>query len=152
MALVWQLQLKPHQKLVLLALADHANDEGYAWPGQASLARKVGVAERTLRDTIGQLCELGHLAIERPDMAGTNLYRVLPHTTGGTPPPHRRRAASTTGGGLPVNHKGTIKNQAAQLPFTYNYARNDPASCPHLAVDTEGWCAACSTQLEKGRQ
>jgi hypothetical protein len=25
--------------------------------------------------------------------------------------------------------------------------RNDPATCPHLAVDDRGWCAGCSTQV-----
>jgi hypothetical protein len=27
--------------------------------------------------------------------------------------------------------------------------RNDPQTCPHLALDDEGWCSACSTQVRE---
>ena len=39
----WQQLLKPVPKLVLMALADAADDEGVCWPSVATLASKVGV-------------------------------------------------------------------------------------------------------------
>jgi hypothetical protein len=40
------------EKLVLLALADCANDEGRCWPSASTLARKTGEGERTVRRAV----------------------------------------------------------------------------------------------------
>jgi hypothetical protein len=49
MSAVWAMDLPAKDKLVLLALADCANDEGIAWPSIATLARKCGCDERTIQ-------------------------------------------------------------------------------------------------------
>ncbi len=41
---VWQQRLKPGPKLVLLALADYANDQGQCYPSLKQLQRKSGFA------------------------------------------------------------------------------------------------------------
>jgi hypothetical protein len=41
MTLVWELELPDSEKLVLLALADCANDEGHCWPGMNALNEEV---------------------------------------------------------------------------------------------------------------
>lgn len=61
MTLVWQIELPDSEKIVLLALADAANDEGYCWPGMKSLARKCSKGERTVQGCIQSLEAKGHL-------------------------------------------------------------------------------------------
>ena len=45
----WGLQLEPCPKLVILALADIADDKGEAWPSVRHLARKTCVSARTIQ-------------------------------------------------------------------------------------------------------
>ena len=61
----WGIELPPALKLVLLKLADRANDDGECWPGNASIAKACCIGERTLIRYIAQLEELGLLAIKR---------------------------------------------------------------------------------------
>jgi hypothetical protein len=52
--------------LLLLALADRANDEGDdIWPSQKTLARKCRISVRTVHRLLGELEELGEVKIER---------------------------------------------------------------------------------------
>jgi len=39
----WRQRLTATQKLVLLALADHADHEGICWPGMVGVAKKQGL-------------------------------------------------------------------------------------------------------------
>ena len=69
------------ERLVLLALAEYANDEGYCWPSMASTARKGGVTRRSVIRVIKRLEEKGCLQVKRRWdherlMPDTNLYRV----------------------------------------------------------------------------
>lgn len=62
MSQVWGLTLgNSAKKLVLLALADNANDEGECYPSLATIARKTDLDERTVRRAIRVLQEEGHL-------------------------------------------------------------------------------------------
>lgn len=46
----WEQQTaKPTAKLVLLKLADNANDDGLSWPGKAYLARHTGLSETSVK-------------------------------------------------------------------------------------------------------
>lgn len=63
MAAVWELpHLTATQKIVLLSLADQANDDGYCWPSAATTARRTGLNERSTRRTIGELEAAGVLS------------------------------------------------------------------------------------------
>lgn len=77
MSLVWQLELPDSQKIVLLALADSANDEGHCWPSMASLVKKCSKGERTIQGVIKQLCDDGHLTRREVLGKGCN-YSVHP--------------------------------------------------------------------------
>lgn len=77
MAAVWTLDLPAAEKLVLLALADCANDEGKCWPGLASLKRKTGRSRTSLQRGIRALCAAGHLSREEIPGKGCN-YVVHP--------------------------------------------------------------------------
>jgi hypothetical protein len=62
MTLAWQVALKHGDKLVLLALADNANDEGLCWPSIATIGRKCGMGECTVQRVIGRLAGAGHVS------------------------------------------------------------------------------------------
>ena len=63
MSLVFENQvLSPTEKLVMLALADHANDEGKSiYPSQSRLSRKTGLARGTVNRHIASLMERGYI-------------------------------------------------------------------------------------------
>lgn len=64
-------------RLVLLAIADFADDNGRAYPAVETLAEKARISERTAHYALKELVELGELSIavaEGP--RGCNLYRV----------------------------------------------------------------------------
>src|SRR5205814_10255692 len=61
---VWRgSQHKSGNLLVLLALADHADDQGKAWPGIPLLARKARLSQRHTRRCLNQLVASGELEI-----------------------------------------------------------------------------------------
>ena len=60
----WQQPCTGTRKLVLLALADHAHDDGRCWPGVQGLAIKCGLGERTMRAALGDLVALGLIQSE----------------------------------------------------------------------------------------
>lgn len=64
--------------LVLLALADHAGqDGGDCWPSVGRLARRCRVDERTVQRAVATLVDLGELIVEEAaGPRGTNRYRL----------------------------------------------------------------------------
>ena len=53
---IWGLEIDGREREVLLAMADHAHDDGSAcYPSIPKLAWKVGVSERTVQRIIGQM-------------------------------------------------------------------------------------------------
>ncbi len=79
MARVWEhSQSSGGQLLVLLAIADFADDHGKAWPSVSTLAKKARISERHTQKVIKQLKDMGELvADQRPSGHwGTNLYRI----------------------------------------------------------------------------
>lgn len=90
----------PAQKLVLMALADHADDRGICHPGIDRIAEKVELAPRTVRRYLGDLVEAGHIQRRRRrrknGTLGTYQYRLRiprekgvqrPHAASGLPRP-----------------------------------------------------------------
>lgn len=82
MALVWELNLPPGEKLVLLALADQANDAGtQCWPSVETIAHRSGQGVRTVRRALASLEKQGHLTRQHRDGTSTQ-YRVHPCQNG----------------------------------------------------------------------
>ena len=77
MSAVWDIDLHASQKIVLLALADCANDEGHAWPGMTTLARKCSKSERTVQTMLAELEAAGHITRNQIAGKGCN-YTIHP--------------------------------------------------------------------------
>lgn len=59
---VWRLDLPTVEKMVLLVIADHANDEGtQSYPSQATIALKASVSIRTVQRAVNTLCAQGYV-------------------------------------------------------------------------------------------
>ncbi|MFZ3484257.1 helix-turn-helix domain-containing protein [Sphingomonas sp. 3-13AW] len=85
MSAVWALPLADSEKLVLLALADCANDDGVCWPSIAALVRKCSKSDRTIQAAIKSLAAAGHLSrLERPGKGV--LYTIHPTPEAASPP------------------------------------------------------------------
>ena len=64
--------------LVLLAIADNANDDGICWPSIETIARKARTTLRTVFDTLKSLETTKRLEVTRgKGPKGTNVYRLL---------------------------------------------------------------------------
>ena len=71
----WQQDLPRHLKVVLLALADRAHDDGICWPSVLDIARRCGVRSRTIRYHLNTLRDRGLLNVQaRPGRA--NIFRL----------------------------------------------------------------------------
>ena len=70
-------QCKGGPLLVLLAIADCADDEGVAYPGEKYLAKKARMTDRNVRYSVAYLIAKGELSVEvGAGPQGTNLYTV----------------------------------------------------------------------------
>lgn len=63
--------------LVLLALADYANEDGLAWPSVPTLAKKARLSERSVRRALRALESLGEIEVKQyAGVNGTHLYHL----------------------------------------------------------------------------
>ena len=77
MTVAWHCDLTGNEKLVLLALADSANDAGVCWPSIPNLCLKTRASERTIQGILKSLKEGGHISwADRPGKG--RLYTVHP--------------------------------------------------------------------------
>lgn len=65
MVWVWDQDLTPTEKLVLLAIADHADGDGICWPGMRKVSEKTGFARRTVIRAVESLEASGLIVVER---------------------------------------------------------------------------------------
>jgi hypothetical protein len=64
--------------LVLLALADWANDEGHCWPTISALATKARLSERAVQQILGRLAATGRIRrIQGGGRGRANQYQVV---------------------------------------------------------------------------
>jgi len=85
MSWVWEQDLPPLDKIVLMAIADHADDDGYAWPGMKRIAEKCSMEKRTVQRHVEKLQEQQLLKVEsrqRNDgSSSSNGYTVVMNGT-----------------------------------------------------------------------
>ena len=123
--------------LVLIAIADMANDEGDCWPGRTSLAKKCRMGVRNLQAKTVELDQMGELEIILNDgkqtaKGKTNRYRIL-----GVQPAASQSARGesdcTPGVNQTAPHKGEGVNPAA--PLGVNQTAPDPLVDPSFKND-----------------
>ena len=93
MTWAWAIELPPTSKLVLMALADIADDQGICWPCQDTLAAKCSLTVRSVRRILLQL-QAQRLLVTEPRFRqngaqASSRYRLAvvgPPDTGGSPP------------------------------------------------------------------
>ena len=120
MSAVWDINLAASEKIVLLALADAADDDGRCWPSIATIGRKASKSPRTVQSCIQALIEAGHLS--RREVVGRGCYYTVhprktrtpansaPRKTR-TPPPQNSHPTPANSAGDPRKSRTqTIKN------------------------------------------
>jgi hypothetical protein len=109
------------RKLLLVCLADHANDQGISWPSQQTLARRMGVSDRQVRTMLVELVD-GGLVEVIPRGGKSNYYKVLvPRNSTSTPEPEF--------------HPGTEVPSTPEVEF--HPPRNSTSTHPGTTVPTE---------------
>lgn len=108
---VWDHSRSRHAaRLVMLAIADCARENGVAWPSVAELKRKTGLGERAVQTAIIDLGKLGELEIGyQQGPKGCNRYRVVMGRT----PAKSAGAQSLRGAGSadPQESRGSASSQ-----------------------------------------
>ncbi|MDH4417680.1 MAG: helix-turn-helix domain-containing protein [Acidovorax sp.] len=79
MAACWPLQMSATQKIVLVSLADQANDEGVCWPAVGTIAERTCVSERAVQDALKWLESHSALRRERRNQRST-VYIITPRS------------------------------------------------------------------------
>lgn len=94
MSLVWEdPDFDPYERLVMLSLADHANDDGLCYPSIARLCQRTGMKERGVQTVIKRLVEKGRITVTRgAGKRGSNLFTIR-STPAPDAPPHRMHPA-----------------------------------------------------------
>lgn len=116
-------------KLVLLALADFANEKGEAWPSVPTLSVKCSRGETAVREAIHRLAGAGH--ITRVDRAGQSAMMLVhplappPETRSPTPPDFQ--GGSEIGRGSEIDTPTPPETRTPPLPIS----GGDPSLFPN---------------------
>lgn len=114
----WSLTgMSPTQKLVLISLADQANDDGVCWPSIRRMSERTCLSDRAIRDAVAWLSASGILAVTHR-YNSSNVYTITaanfvpvsadhapPAPNAGTPCAKRRTPLRQ----MPPNHQGTVR-------------------------------------------
>jgi Helix-turn-helix domain len=111
-------------RLVLLAIADFADDHGKAYPSVETLAKKAAISERTAQYAIRELVTLGELCVEEnAGRRGCNLYGVQNLQGCKT---QRKGVQDTTDKGCKIEHKG-VQTVAPEPSGTVSRTVSEPS-------------------------
>lgn len=117
-------------KLVLIALADKANDDGECWPGMEHVARMVGISTRQVSTHLQRLEEVGLLARRRKRSGLGRLGSYVFHLS--IDDAHRK---PTSGSTLPVGQQKPTSGSTPPVEADRQWKRTSestgsPASSP----------------------
>ncbi len=155
-------------RLVLLAIADSATDDGgNAWPSVALLCRKAVVDRRTVQRSIRRLMDSGELSMKKnAGRNGVNVYRVVMtsgaaerrsgvapqgHSATGTAPPRQNAAAAEMqkrGGTAP--HEPSLNHPSETSLRSVSPAR--PTKSEIVAAFEEFWATYPRRTGKRGAQ
>jgi hypothetical protein len=105
MTRVWsESQHKGSELLLLLAIADNANDQGVAYPSRRTLAKKTRMSDRHVKRLVQVLIRSGELLVHfGAGPRGCNEYQITLSTEGGQDVPRK-----ISSGGHPGSKRGDI--------------------------------------------
>lgn len=112
-------------RLVMLALADRADDNGLCWPSIDDLAERTKLSPRAVQKAIATLAELGELDIENGGgRHRSNRYRIVPkpRTSDGVTDQEPRTSDGVSAGETP-NFAPETPNFEAETP---NFETENP--------------------------
>lgn len=165
----------PLRKLVLIKLADNANDQGECWPSYQHIADQCEIDRSTVRKHIKQLQQQGLLRVEhRLGVLGnsSNLYRLTlngvgpksppvgPESTGGCfqpTPPVGPESTRTSHSFEPVNEpidigeKGAQEEKPKKRQQKAQTEKFDPLTCKPENVSDEAWAGFVEMRATKGK-
>lgn len=149
MTIVWALDLPATDKMVLLALADAANDDGVTWialksrtEGKYDLTVKCSLSKRAIQLAIGRLCDGKLLTrLERPGRGV--IYTVTPKGGAQDAPVHDVRPAPDAPAGAPRAPKPSIPviseaKASSQRVIDHWNGKAKPAKLPESRVQDAG--------------
>ncbi|MET0072248.1 MAG: helix-turn-helix domain-containing protein [Candidatus Thiodiazotropha sp.] len=137
----WHQALKPVPKLVLMALADIADDKGICWPSIATLAAKCNLSTRTIRRSVQYLVARDLLLVEQRyrndgsnasnrywlQLRGGDKMPPTPATRDISPGPECQGLPDS--GVIPITTNRTV-NQSPQLQESTDSAvASEPVTC-----------------------
>lgn len=132
--------------LLLLALADNANDEGICWPSISTLSQKIRRCHRQTYDHLRRLEEAG--AIHRHARRGKpTIYRVVTPAENRSTAATRSSTPAATRSSTPADHRHHNRNLEPTVKPPLPRAQRDDAS-PPLAPLWEVAIAEMHTQPE----
>lgn len=118
MTAVWDsANVKNTQLLLLLAIADNANDDGIAWPGVNYLAVKTRKTERAVVDMVKELVDAGELGqVTTEDGKPAYLVTCYARLLAATQPPQNARKMRAK----PAQNARKIRAKCAENAGAYN--------------------------------
>jgi hypothetical protein len=126
-AMVWAFGVQcpsPFAKLVLLKLADHANEDGWeCWPAQGRIAADCGIPRETVNRQVKALAEAGLIRVEqRTNGTGklSNRYFLLCDAASHPDVIHRHILCD------PASHKPSIEEPLREDPAASQRPPDDP--------------------------
>lgn len=130
----WSLEeVMGSEALVLLALADQANDEGLCWPSQEKLAPKARQSVSTLRRSLRSLEKMGLLTtITRSSTRGRRSNLYLLHI--GAKPDLSMRSARTVNLGEDAAQACQMLEEASDAVFVANKATGQFDRLPQSVI------------------
>lgn len=142
MTTVWRMDLPCTDKMVLLALADAANDDGVTWIAVASrrrgdrldLTRKTSLSERAVQGAIRRLCEAGHLCRDEKPGRGV-IYTVAPAPA--APRMDRAPAGDRLDPRSPCGESVSNRHLPSESPSAGRASKRCPADWSPGAADLE---------------
>lgn len=104
--------LGPTERLIMLALADHADDAGRCYPSIARLCQRTGLSERAIQTNIRRLSEQGYIRVSAGGGKGNaNLYFITANPAADAP-----RSKCTPAPDAPQTPQQVRPNPAADAP------------------------------------
>ncbi len=144
MAIVWASKLSRIDKLVLLAYADHADDDGSsAYPSQARVSWKTGYSPRQVTRIVVKLIDKGYMEPTGETTLGTIEYRIHLEKLPKLPPFKSRKGVlvkkTRTGTKVTDVLTGVPDTAMANDPSLLKEYNNGPEPELEKPRDSESW-------------